>query len=70
MEITEETTLVPRSGIFLEYQAMAKQDGQKNGVSGIPVLTIPEFTRLIREMFPTSQVSEVQGNHYGRIPTV
>ena len=48
--------MVPRNGIFLEYQAMAKQDGQKNGVSGIPILGIPDFTRLIREMFPTSQL--------------
>ena len=48
--------------MFLEYQAMAKQDGQKSGVSGIPILTIPEFTRLIREMFPTSQlINDAQG---------
>ena len=48
--------------MFLEYQAMAKQDGQKTGVSGIPILTIPEFTRLIREMFPTSQlINDAQG---------
>lgn len=41
---------------------MAKQDGQKSGVSGIPILTIPEFTRLIREMFPTSQlINDAQG---------
>ena len=54
--MTEDTAMVPRNGIFLEYQAMAKQDGQKNGVSGIPILGIPDFTRLIREMFPTSQL--------------
>lgn len=48
--------------MFLEYQAMARQDGQKSGVSGIPILTIPEFTRLIREMFPTSQlINDAQG---------
>ena len=56
IELTEDTAMVPRNGIFLEYQAMAKQDGQKNGVSGIPILGIPDFTRLIREMFPTSQL--------------
>ena len=60
--MTEDTALIPRSGMFLEYQAMAKQDGQKSGVSGIPILTIPEFTRLIREMFPTSQlINDAQG---------
>ena len=56
VELTDEVALVPRNGMFLEYQAMAKQDGQKNGTAGIPILTIPEFTRLIREMFPTSQL--------------
>ena len=56
VELTDDTALVPRNGMFLEYQALAKQDGQKNGVSGIPIMTIPEFTRLIREMFPTSQL--------------
>ena len=56
VELTDDTALVPRNGMFLEYQAMARHDGQKNGVSGIPILTIPEFTRLIREMFPTSQL--------------
>jgi len=62
VELTEDTALIPRSGMFLEYQAMARQDGQKSGVSGIPILTIPEFTRLIREMFPTSQlINDAQG---------
>jgi len=35
---------------------MAKQQGKIDGVSGVPILNVPEFTRLIREVFPTSQL--------------
>ena len=48
--------MISRQGIFLEYTSMAKQQGKIDGVSGVPILNVPEFTRLIRELFPTSQL--------------
>ena len=48
--------MISRQGIFLEYTSIAKQQGKIDGVSGVPILSVPEFTRLIRELFPTSQL--------------
>lgn len=57
LEVSDsDSSMISRQGIFLEYTSIAKQQGKIDGVSGVPILSVPEFTRLIRELFPTSQL--------------
>jgi hypothetical protein len=56
LQLSDDSSMISRQGIFLEYTSVAKQQGKVDGVSGVPILNVPEFTRLIRELFPTSQL--------------
>lgn len=56
IELGDENELLSRQGVFVEYTTKAQQEIKIAGVGGTPVLTVSEFTRLVREIFPTTQV--------------
>ncbi|CBY21833.1 unnamed protein product [Oikopleura dioica] len=56
IELGDENELLSRSGVFTEYTTKATQELKMTGVNGIPILDVSGFTRLVREIFPTTQV--------------
>ncbi|CAG5108288.1 Oidioi.mRNA.OKI2018_I69.chr1.g3725.t1.cds [Oikopleura dioica] len=56
IELGDENELLSRSGVFTEYTTKATQELKIAGVNGTPVLDVSGFTRLVREIFPTTQV--------------
>jgi len=56
IELGDENELLSRSGVFTEYTTKATQELKMSGVNGTPILDVSGFTRLVREIFPTTQV--------------
>ncbi|CAG5079577.1 Oidioi.mRNA.OKI2018_I69.PAR.g9286.t1.cds [Oikopleura dioica] len=56
IELGDENELLSRSGFFTDYTTKAMQELKIAGVKGTPVLGVSGFTRIVREIFPTTQV--------------